>query len=191
MFTGALSKLEDCRFILDQLKAATNAPSFRSRFNSFLSASRAITYALQKDGAHIQGFKNWYERKRLEMENDDLLRFLHSARTEDFHEGKHSLTFETYVDRFSGGRAGRPPSPDAKMAFGAEGVFWVVDEGTPQQRRIPIKQGGDWVTLISVANPPRGHRGKELASTHPLTICELAVRYFSELVHEAKTKFAS
>lgn len=191
MFRGAQSKLEDCRILLERLRAARDAPSFRSLFNSFLSASRAITYALQKEGAHAPGFEDWYETKRLEMRSDDLLRFIHEARTEDFHEGKHRLRFSTDVHRFSQAAVGPRPSPDAKMVIGHEGVFWVVAEGTPQQRRIPIVQGGDWVTLISMASPPTTHRGKPVARRDPATICELAVRYFSELVHEAKSRFAS
>jgi hypothetical protein len=188
MFKGAETKLEDSRFILDQLKAASDAPSFRSQFSSFLNASRAITYALQKDGRHISGFNSWYQAKQEEMEQDELLKFMHTARTEDFHEGKHRLDFATYVRQLV---VGPPPFPNADAAIGAEGPLWTVDKGTPQERRIPMRQSGDWLMLVKIANAPAVHRGRKLEKNDPLTLCHLVLEYFSELVCEAKIKFAS
>lgn len=187
MFTSAKTKLEDSRVIFRQLRASSDAPSFRSLFNSFLNASRAITYALQKDGKHIAGFKDWYKVKQAQMRNDELLRFIHDARTEDFHEGKHRLSFETHIHHLM---AGPPPSPNARMVIGSEGPFWIVNEGTPQEQRVPINQG-TYTIQVSIANAPTVHLGKRLAKNDPMTICQLALDYFSELVHEAKTKFAS
>jgi hypothetical protein len=189
MFSNAKNKLEDSRVILQQLELASDAPAFRSLFNSFLSASRAITYALQKNGEHIPGFKEWYATKQSEMKDDELLRFIHEARTDDFHEGKHRLNFSTTVHHFSTSMAGEPPSPDAKMAIGGEGVFWIVNEGTSREQRIPIKQGGDFATEASIGNPPTAHLGQPLTRNDPVAICQLALDYFSGLVHEAITTF--
>lgn len=189
MFKRAERKLEDTCIILKQLKATRDALSFRSLFNSFLNASRAITFALQKEGKHIAGFSNWYGTKQEEMRSDNLLRFLHEARKEDFHEGKHRLSFTTYIKEFSSEAAGTPPSPNAKMAIGGGGPFWIVDEGTPQEQRIPIKQGGNFIISVSIANAPTVHQGKKLTRNDPITVCKLALDYFSELVYEAKTMF--
>ena len=123
MFSNAKSKLEDTNSILDQLKQANDAVSFKALFNSFLNSARAITYALQKEGAGISGFNNWYALKQEEMSNDELLRFIHEARTEDFHEGMHKLSFSTHVIEFSSDQAGSSPSKDAAMVMGADGLY--------------------------------------------------------------------
>jgi hypothetical protein len=190
VFKNAVAKLEDSRSILEQLKVASDALAFRSLFNSFLNAARAITYALQKEGSHISGFDNWYKPKQRQMRNDELLRFIHEARIEDFHEGKHRLTFGTYVQYLSAEAVGPRPSPDARLTIGPQGPFWIVNEGTPQQQRIPVKQA-DCVIRISIKNAPEVHLGVKLAKNDPVTICQLALDYFTGLVYEAKSELAS
>lgn len=101
-FGNTKSKLEDSRNILDQLKLAKNATNFKALFNSFLSSSRAITYALQKEGKKINGFEEWYKEKQDEMRKDKLLRFIHEARTIDFHEGNNVLEVSSFnINHFS------------------------------------------------------------------------------------------
>ncbi len=191
MFSSTKSKLEDTRNILDQLSLANDAVSFKALFNSFLNSARAITYALQKEGNDIPRFNDWYALRQEEMRNDELLRFIHEARTEDFHEGKHKLSFSTGIVHFSSDQAGPPPSKNAAMVIGADGPFWLVDEGTPRERRIPIKQGGIWATGVGIKNAPTKHRGETLERNDPITICRVALVYFSELVHEATQSFGS
>jgi len=85
MFNKAASKLEDARANFDSLTSAGDTIQFRSAFTSFLSNCRAVTFALQKEGAHVEGFKDWYELKRGEMKADELMYFIHESRIEDFH----------------------------------------------------------------------------------------------------------
>jgi hypothetical protein len=191
LFSKTKSKLEDTHNILDQLNRVSDASSFRALFNSFLNSARAITNALQKEGNDIPGFNDWYVLKQEEMRNDELLRFIQLARVQDFHEGKHTLGFSTAVTEFSTGQAGSPPSTNAVIVIGADGPFWLVDEGTPRERRIPIKQGGTWATRVGIKNAPTKHRGKTLERNDPITICRVALVYFSELVHEAMQSFGS
>jgi hypothetical protein len=172
------------------LEGVTDFPAFRSLFNSFLSAARAITYALQKDAKKLRGFTEWYAEKQAQMTADDLLRFIHDARIEDFHKGRHALDSFTYIHHFSPEEAGPSPAPGALPVIGAEGAFWIVDEGTPRERRIPIK-AGSFVTMIRIANPPRMHMGRVLERADPLSICRLALAYLENLVHEAESRFAT
>lgn len=187
MFEEAKIKLEDSRINLKQIKSANDVPSFRTNFNSFLNSSRAITYALQKKGAHISGFESWYKVKQEEMKYDDLLRFIHDARKEDFHEGKHRLYFSTFIQNVE---IGIPPYPNASMVIGNEGPFWIINEGTPQEERIPFKQNGRYVLQVSIENPPEFHLGKKLVNQDPISICECVLIYFSNLVYEAEEKFS-
>ncbi len=189
VFGNANSKLEDSRNILSQLKSANDAMNFKALFNSFLSSSRAITNALQKEGKDINGFEEWYKEKQDEMRKDELLRFIHEARTIDFHEGKNVLGTSVNINHFSASVVGPKPTPDAKIGIRVDGIYWIINKGTPKERRIPINKGGKFLTKISLKNPPSQHKGKSLEKNDPITICELCVKYMEELVYEAIEKF--
>lgn len=191
MFDRASSKLEDAISNLDSMKTARDAVQFKSGFNSFLSNCRAITFALQKEGARIQGFDAWYRPKQEQMKRDELLRFVHESRTEDFHEGGHRLLFSTHIHSMSTDSIGSPPHPSATLVIGAEGPFWIVHKGTPNERRIPVIQGSSHTISVSVKNPPKMHKGMLLVTLDPISLCEVAAQYMAELIHEARASFRS
>ena len=187
MFERASRKLEEARSQIAALRVATTAIQFRTAFSAFLSSSRAVTYALQKEGAHIPGFAKWYEAKQAELKSDPLMRFFHEARTDDFHEGKDRLRFATHVGHLSTKDAGPPPTPDAAFVLGPEGPHWLVGKGTVEERLIPIQGGGSYSISVSLAQPPTMHCGKELPSTDPLSLCLAASTYLAALLHEARS----
>ncbi|MDD5127312.1 MAG: hypothetical protein PHR43_04350 [Dehalococcoidales bacterium] len=186
-FPMSASKLEDCRTNLKAMKAARNSLEFRAGFTSFLSSARAITYVLQKEGAHIIGFGDWYASKQNDMKNDPLLKFIHKARTEDFHEGKPNLRFGTHIDHFSTNDVKPTAAP---IEIGVDGIFQIADKGTPKERRIPI-ESGKYRIAISIENPPTEHLGKMINDTSPVNICELSLQYFESIIYEANKAFNS
>lgn len=186
MFQRAASKLEDARANVESLRRASNAPEFRSAFNSFLGNCRSVTYALQKEGAHVEGFPEWYATKQHEMKEDELLRFVHDSRGKDFHEGKHQLQFGTHIRHLSSEDVGPPPEPDASIVIGADGPFWIVGRGTARERRVPITRGSSHVVNVAVSNPPTRHRGQPLERLDPISLCDAAADYMAELVYEAR-----
>ena len=189
MFHSAKSKLEDALVNLDAMRAARDAVNFKAAFNSFLSNCRSVTYALQKEGAKVHGFEAWYGPKQAEMKADELLRFIHESRTEDFHEGAHRLRFATHIRSLSSEAVGPPPHPEASLIIGAEGPFWLVHQGTSKERRIPITAGSNHVIQIAVENPPKMHRGQAIAEANPVSLCSAALDYMGELIHEARSNF--
>ena len=191
MFNRAKSKLEDSRTIYSNLQTCEDIPAFRALFNSFLQSSRSITNALQKEGKQLPEFTNWYLMKQDEMRNDELLRFMHIARTEDFHEGKHRLRFSTHIQYLDTSSVGPPPSPTARLGISNEGLFWIMNKGTPREERIPIKDRGEVSYYISIDNPPTSHLGHKLENNNPLVICQLTLAYFSNLIIEAEEKFSA
>lgn len=191
MFEQTKLKLEDTNIIFKMLININNAIEFRTLFNSFLTSSRAITNAMQKEGKHISGFNIWYNLKREEMRNDELLKFIHKARTEDFHEGMHRLTFPSAKFKKFSTENLNPPAPNASIGIGLEGPYWVINKGTPHQQRIPITQGGGYSIKISIKNAPTKHGNKTISKNDPITICNLALNYYKELVFEAINKFSS
>ena len=189
MFGNTKLKLEDTRNIFNKLKATKDAMNFKALFNSFLSSSRAITNALQKEGKDINGFEEWYKEKQDEMKKDKLLRFIHKARTSDFHEGNNVLGNSVYINHFSTSNVVSKPTPDATIGVYKDGIYWSINKGTPRERRIPINKGGKVLTYISIKNPSSQYKGKSLEKNDPITICELCVNYMEELVFEAIEKF--
>ena len=189
-FENAKSKLEESQCLLREMKQASEAITFRTKFQAFLNSARAITAALQKQGKHIDGFDRWYQSKQIEMKEDPLLRFIHEARTEDFHEGKHRLLFSTRIEPFSATSFGPPPLPNAKAIIRRDGPFWLIDEGTPQERRIPTVLQGKTTINVELQNPPQAHLGNKVDGLGPVQLSELSTQYYAGLVHEAIQKFS-
>lgn len=121
---------------------------FRAAFSAFINNSRAITYAMQADGSMDKEFMAWYEQRRLEMQKDELVRFVHDSRIEDFHKGVHQLDFisqaqfanlnpSTVMSRsphlFSG-------NGTWKFSLTGEGLFTTINSGTPQEQRVMLDQ---------------------------------------------------
>lgn len=193
MFNNAQEMIENTRQNLERMSRAVHAIPFKADFSSFLGSCRAITYALQKQGIGVDGFKEWYAAKQDEMKNDERLRFIHTARTADLHEGRHCLHFSTRMDFVSGALLGPPPQEGAPFELSHEGLSWVVNVGTPQEQRIPITppHGGMHSTSVAIDNPPRVHLGKNLACGDPVQIAFLALQYMEALVFEAVEKFSN
>jgi hypothetical protein len=183
LFPNSSSKLEDSTTNLERMKSAKDSVEFKAAFTSFLSSARAITYALQKEGAHIEGFEDWCTPFRVEMQSDPLLRFIHEARIADFHRGIHELKFSTHIKSMRITTVG----PET-VVIGAEGPFRIINKGTPKEKRIPMKEG-NYIISISIKNPPTQHLGKTINDTSPIAICELALQYFESLIYKAKARF--
>jgi hypothetical protein len=172
------------------LPGSPDAPAFRTTFCAFLSAAQAVVSALRKDGARHDGFRKWHNVRVAAMQQDPLMRFVLDARNADLHEGRHRLLFNTHVERFETAKAGDPPGGyPASMTFGPEGPAWVVDEGKPTRRVVPIRQGGSWITVVAIADGPSTHKGHQLTPNDPVSVCGLAADYLGELVHDAEQRF--
>jgi hypothetical protein len=48
---------------------------FQFELNAFLSASRSVTFVLQKAMSDVPGFANWYAQQQASMKADDAMRF--------------------------------------------------------------------------------------------------------------------
>lgn len=192
LFPESTQKLNEARVLLDRLLECRDADSFRALFHAYLTAARAVTNVMQKEGAHTTGFEDWYEPKREEMRNDELMRFVHDARVKDFHKGEASVApVSTKVAHFSTEAAGPPPEPNASLVIGASGIYWVVGKGTGRERRIAVQGGGSWETAIALLHSPASHKGQSLANRDPLSIARLALSYLEDLLHEAIQHFGA
>ena len=58
---------------------------FAYNLSAFLSAARTITWYMQKQYKHRDGFAQWYCQKQIEMSADPELEYLNDARVEAVH----------------------------------------------------------------------------------------------------------
>lgn len=192
MFKNTKLKLEESRRLLEDLATAKDSISFRTTFNAFLGAAQAVIGALKKEGRGLdrKEFNNWYKGKEAEMNDDALLTFVKEARKEDFHEGKHRLLISTKIEPFVATCFGIAPSSNAKAIIQNDGPFWLIDEGTSRERRIPAQLDANVRFTFQINNPPKEHLGQPVENLTPLQLCRLAYNYYAELAHEAVQHFS-
>lgn len=77
-------KVDEASYFLSMMKQTFNDDSnnFIYNFNAFLSAARSITFFMQKQYAHKDGFNNWYDKEKENMKKDSDLVFLKNSRNE-------------------------------------------------------------------------------------------------------------
>ncbi len=64
----------------EALDAYQDPELFLTRLNALLVSLRSVTFVLQKDLRHEDGFDEWYEEQRVQMRADSVMRWLHDAR---------------------------------------------------------------------------------------------------------------
>lgn len=216
MFDGAVLKLRDAGAAIDRVKALVTVPmysnvqiisgptglrgnlagtndpvAFAEAFSSCVAQVRSIGDAVLKDREANQqdGFKDWRESKRKECEQDDLLRFINDKRNADLHEGYSPLVFTMNIFSFNTTTDGAAPSAAAILVVNGTGPYWIVDQGTVHERRLPVTSVGDVSFTVALAEPPASHLGGCLSSTEPVAILCLAEGYYRDLLFEARKRF--
>ena len=191
MLPKTLFKLNDAKIILDELKKSENPYSYKALFFSFISHARAITYAIQAEAKYVDGFEEWYLAKQDEIRKDELLRFVHDARIDDFHRGNYNLLnfSSTVVKPYTEEDTGPPPAPEAIIGLTSMGLVWILGQGTGTELRIPIDIGPKLKTNVVVWNPPKSHLGNDVDASCPIRLCEMVINYFSDFVREAQELF--
>jgi hypothetical protein len=126
------------------------------------------------------------------MKSDELIRFVHDARIEDFHKGIHQLDFISTASASNLNPSlviSRSPhlfsgSDTWGFTLSGDGLFTTINEGTPKEQRVPLDQSLV-NTKITVRNSPKTHLGLHLESNDPIYLSELIIAYFENLVFEA------
>ena len=68
-------KFSEAHYFIDRMMVEYHNPmAFRYNLNAFLQALRNVTFVLQKDLSHREGFKEWYPERQKSMGEDPLLR---------------------------------------------------------------------------------------------------------------------
>ena len=85
-------RLEEAAFFLQKVKNCKVEKDFRFYLDAFLNASRSVTWILQKEFAHTEGFEEWYALKQKEMSQDPVMQLFLQKRNVSVKE--HNLRAE-------------------------------------------------------------------------------------------------
>jgi hypothetical protein len=88
-------KLRESDFFLEKLRAAPDLDSARYYFSAFLSATRSVTFALQKCLTGLSSFDDWYEQRRKELKIHPMAAYFKDIRNQVIHEGLNPLGLQT------------------------------------------------------------------------------------------------
>lgn len=181
-------RLNQARLLADKAAASLGILEAQALLNSYFAAAKAITNALQKEGAHVRGFSEWWSLKQDEMRGDELLRFIHVHREEVYHRAEEVITFALELTiGWEQPRGSTEPTPPIEKT--PEGVFWVLETGTSNERRVPIPDDNRRVSF-TIRDAPKSHLGLPIVGDIK-TICSLSMAYYTELVTEADAKFST
>lgn len=92
-----LEKLQEAEYFLAR-QTQTNGIEFQFELNAFLSASRGVTFFLQKAMAHVEGFEEWYRQQQVAMKADAAMRFFLALRNVSQKQGPVSYIGGSMLD---------------------------------------------------------------------------------------------
>ncbi|HZG08725.1 MAG TPA: hypothetical protein VEZ70_07095 [Allosphingosinicella sp.] len=93
-------RLLEANYFVDQMEAAGMGLEVGYNLNAFLSASRAVTFLLQKEMSRVVGFAEWWADRQVEMRADPAMEFFVELR--NFSQKAGRVRFESVgfgVDR--------------------------------------------------------------------------------------------
>jgi hypothetical protein len=96
-FPRVLDKTAEARFFLGELAKSWNDERSNFFFSAFASASRSITFTMQAVCRSLPGFDSWYATQRKGLGQDDLARFLLTARNQVQKVGLAPLRYRGHV----------------------------------------------------------------------------------------------
>jgi hypothetical protein len=80
-------KLEESKYFLDRTRENINSRKYFSfNLSAFLSSTRSVTWVMQKEFRHCNGFDKWYEDERTQMKKDPQCKFIVDKRDVTVHE---------------------------------------------------------------------------------------------------------
>ena len=84
-------KLCEADFFLEKMRTAPDLDEARYYFSAFLSATRSVTFAVQKCLRGLGDFDTWYKERQAELAAHPMAKYFHTVRNESIHEGLNPL----------------------------------------------------------------------------------------------------
>jgi len=158
---------------------------------------RAVTNILQNLRDMEPDFDGWYEKYRAEMQSDPLMNYFYELRSEILKEGQLRVGVRAYIKKMclpTDFQRFGPRPPNAKGFFIGDnlgGTGWEVQlpDGSIEKYYVDMPSDIGSVTL-KFPNPPKSHRGKEIANDSVQSLSRHYLDYLQQIVKDAKTRFA-
>jgi len=84
-------RLQEAEYFARRLSRHRDSTPFGYELNAFLSAARSVTFLLQKELSHVDGFAAWWQRERQVLSKDEAARFFLELRNFSQKQGPISL----------------------------------------------------------------------------------------------------
>jgi hypothetical protein len=84
-------KLCEADYFLEKLRTAPDLERARYLLSAFVSATRSVTFSVQKCLRGLSDFDEWYQHRHAELRSDPVARYFHKVRNELIHEGLNPL----------------------------------------------------------------------------------------------------
>ena len=160
-----IDKLQTAADAINDMRAAQDYGRFARAFRECLSALKSAHYKLEgRTKKHlrttgrerVREFQQWWDERIA----DPLIVWTGRVRDSDIHQQSDDLAARYHIQHFDGADA-EPPPPGAVLGIGATGAFWVLDQGTARERRIPVKMRegtrsaqAQNILMVAVTDPP-------------------------------------
>lgn len=197
--------LHECLYHIKNMEKAENAEELETNFAAFVNSARSVTFVLQKEFRDDPKFISWYgdskkykdgnwesgkieskSTKIYEMKNDELCKYFIDTRNKIVKEGINGLEFSCSIGEFNSDKDVIDRPVDSSLAITDRGIFYLINEGTPQQDIIPAKTKGEMVVKIKTINPPLRHMKKTIPieKTDIISLSIMYYNYLKSLVEE-------
>ena len=197
-FNRTNRKIRELNYNFENLKNSQNVDEFETNFSAFIASGRSVTLALQtdadisfdKDGnikryGNIDGFAEWYNTKKKEMQKDPLCKYFKDIRDIDLHTGNTAIN-SSYTIK---GPVTLSAPQNGMLVITTRGTYDIFNKGTAQELLIQKSLGKEEMFQIHLENPPTEHKGISISDKSPINLCNTYKNYLNNLTQEAKELF--
>ena len=194
--SSILGKCEDtlntARLGLRSLGSA-NPPERMAGLRNLVVFGRAVTNVLQNLRSTEPSFDTWYEKHKVEMQAEPLMRFFYKLRSEILKEGELKVhSSMTFSGNFSELIKRSQPPPGARAFFVGDqigGSGWEVEQPDGSIIKYYVEIPSDLPNFDLAMRLHFSEAPEECRSVPVEILCEKYISYLDGMVNEAKLHF--
>ncbi len=201
MARKAIDKLREAEVAVARMHNAQTLHDYRWAFQACCSALMSASYRLENEirvqlratnRAALPEANEWIKSFKNQIAKDSLLAWIADSRHADIHgSGEIGIGGSTLYQHFASEDI-EPGPPDAALALGSEGPYWVENVGSASERISPVRvrpgtktaQARNETTIVC-SNPPATHLGQDVAHLHPTALCQFGFLFMKQLLDQA------
>jgi hypothetical protein len=184
MIPKAKKNLHECEYHLNNMMNSLNVEELEINFAAFVNSGRNVTFVLRKEFNSDDNFSKWYKIKQDEMGSDELCKFFKELRNHILKEGINNIECDTTISRFNSSEDMVDRPKDSELKITGKGIFYLVNNGTPQEDLIPAKTKAQMMTTVFIKEAPKTHLGKTIPNNNIIEISKNYYLYLKILVEE-------